>query len=200
MEELFATEKSFVRVLELICKNFYHTLRELISLEDCRLMFDTAQVRMWGRGRYSEGKCIVFHNFLPGTTSSYPFCSSSLSSCQLLYPVHCSLLEDLEKTMDQKHDSGRSDVTQYFLSHHTGLLHYGQYAVRLPQAVEKVGHSATEQATQLQPLIPSRPRCFRIAGRQRESFRCASRPRSRGSLSVTSCTCPSRGSSNTLSS
>ena len=40
--------------------------------------------------------------------------------------------------MDQNHDRGQSDVTQYFLSHHRGLLHYGQYAVRLPSAVEKV--------------------------------------------------------------
>ena len=53
LEELCATEKSFVRVLELICKNFYLALKDVISQEDCRLLFDTAQVggRGMGEGR-----------------------------------------------------------------------------------------------------------------------------------------------------
>ena len=78
-------------------------------------------------------------HFLLGTTPAVihsaplPFFSH-----QLLYPVHCNLLDDLARAMDHNHDRGRSDVTQYFLSHHRGLLHYGQYAVRLPSAVEKV--------------------------------------------------------------
>ena len=40
--------------------------------------------------------------------------------------------------MDQKHDHSRSGVTQYFLNHYRGLLNYGQYAVRLPLAIQKV--------------------------------------------------------------
>lgn len=39
-----------------------------------------------------------------------------------------------------KNDSSRAvaDVTQHFLNQHSGFLHYGQYAVRLPFAIEKV--------------------------------------------------------------
>ena len=66
LEELFATEKSFVRVLELICKTFYHTLKDLVSPEDCRLLFDSAQVR--GRideeGRTTGESVCVFHTNL----------------------------------------------------------------------------------------------------------------------------------------
>ena len=61
----FATEKSFVRVLELICKTFYHTLKDLVSPEDCRLLFDSAQVRESGRideeGRPTGESVGVFH-------------------------------------------------------------------------------------------------------------------------------------------
>ena len=68
LEELFATEKSFVRVLELVCKNFYQTLKDLVSPEDCRLLFDSAQVRESGRideERRTTGESIcVFHTNL----------------------------------------------------------------------------------------------------------------------------------------
>ena len=194
-------------MLELICKNFYHTLKELVPPEDCRLLFDTAQVRNWERRKEAQQVKVCVHSMLTSfppwyCPSCYPLCSSS-SPHQLLYPVHCNLLDDLERTMDRKHDSGRSDVTQYFLTHHTGLLHYGQYAVRLPLAVEKVSTTAvwvTWPGPALQLLTLFRPKCFRIVGRQHEHCSYASSPRSRGSLSVTSCMSPSRGSSNTLSS
>ena len=39
-----------------------------------------------------------------------------------------------------KRDPGRAvaEVTQNFLGQHSGFLHYGQYAVRLPFAIERV--------------------------------------------------------------
>ena len=45
LAELFETEKNVVRVLNLICHNYYTSVRQLISAEDCRLLFDTAQVQ-----------------------------------------------------------------------------------------------------------------------------------------------------------
>ena len=69
---------------------------------------------------------------------SPPLSLSPLS--QLLYPVHCSLMEGLEKSIEGRHGSGQPDVTQIFISQHSGFLHYGQYAVRLPSAVEKVSY------------------------------------------------------------
>jgi guanine nucleotide exchange factor VAV len=94
LAELFETEKNVVRVLSLICNNYYTSVRQLIPAEDCRLLFDTAQV---------------------------------------LFPVHRTLLEGLERA----HDTGRADITQYFLNQQAGFLHYGQYAVRLPFAIDK---------------------------------------------------------------
>lgn len=44
LAELFQTEKNVVRVLKLICQNYYNSIKQLISAEDCRLLFDTAQV------------------------------------------------------------------------------------------------------------------------------------------------------------
>ena len=44
LRELFETEKNVVRVLELICKKYCNSVKEYISPEDCRLLFDTAQV------------------------------------------------------------------------------------------------------------------------------------------------------------
>ena len=66
---------------------------------------------------------------------------------QTLYPVHRNLLEGLERSRDSRHDTGRADVTQHFLSQHSGFLQYGQYAVKLPSATERVrasqlGHCA----------------------------------------------------------
>lgn len=36
------------------------------------------------------------------------------------------------------HDSTKADIAKYFLEEQQGLLQYGQYAARLPQALEKV--------------------------------------------------------------
>lgn len=44
LAELYETEKNVVRVLHLICQSYYTAIRNLISAEDCRLLFDTAQV------------------------------------------------------------------------------------------------------------------------------------------------------------
>ena len=44
LAELYETEKNVVRVLKLICQNYYNSLKQLISAEDIRLLFDTAQV------------------------------------------------------------------------------------------------------------------------------------------------------------
>lgn len=44
LAELFETEKNVVRVLNLICQSYFTAVRHLISAEDCRLLFDTAQV------------------------------------------------------------------------------------------------------------------------------------------------------------
>lgn len=60
------------------------------------------------------------------------------SPSQILYPVHRNLLEGLERCREVKLDSGRADVTQHFLTQHSGFLYYGQYAVRLPSAIERV--------------------------------------------------------------
>ncbi|CAI8050161.1 Guanine nucleotide exchange factor VAV2 [Geodia barretti] len=100
LAELYETEKNVVRVLNLICHSYHGAVKALISPEDCRLLFDTAQQ---------------------------------------LYPVHCSLLEGLERSQEMKNDSSRAvaDVTQHFLNQHSGFLHYGQYAVRLPFAIER---------------------------------------------------------------
>ena len=54
---------------------------------------------------------------------------------QLLYPVHCALLEGFGKCVDP---SSKSDITKYFLEAEKGLLNYGQYAARLPMAIERV--------------------------------------------------------------
>jgi len=93
LEELFATEKSFVRVLELICKNFYHTLKDLVSPDDCRVLFHSAQVslkKVEGLMRKdiqqvkvymcSTRTSFLFSWYYP---SCYPFCSCSF----LLSPV-----------------------------------------------------------------------------------------------------------------
>ena len=53
---------------------------------------------------------------------------------QLLYPVHCALLEGFEKSVE----SNAPDITKYFMDAQSGLLHYGVYAARLPMAVERV--------------------------------------------------------------
>ena len=45
LAELYETEKNVVRVLQLICRSYHGAVKPLISLEDCRLLFDTAQVR-----------------------------------------------------------------------------------------------------------------------------------------------------------
>ena len=44
LAELYETEKNVARVLNLICHNYYTSIRQLITAEDCRLLFDTAQV------------------------------------------------------------------------------------------------------------------------------------------------------------
>jgi guanine nucleotide exchange factor VAV len=100
LAELFETERNVVRVLHLICHSYHAAVKQVISAEDCRLLFDTAQQ---------------------------------------LYPVHCGLLEGLERAQEMKHDSSRAvaEVTQHFLSQHSGFLHYGQYAVQLPFAIDK---------------------------------------------------------------
>ena len=74
---------------------------------------------------------------------------------QVLYPVHCNLLEGLERSQEMKHDTSRSvaEVTQHFLSQHTGFLHYGQYAVRLPFAIEKVRYGS-DCGVQMASLLP----------------------------------------------
>ncbi len=54
---------------------------------------------------------------------------------QLLYPVHCTLLEGFGKCVEP---SSKPDITKYFLEAENGLLNYGQYAARLPMAVERV--------------------------------------------------------------
>ena len=45
LAELYETEKNVVRVLNLICYSYFSAIRQHISSEDCRLLFDTAQVR-----------------------------------------------------------------------------------------------------------------------------------------------------------
>lgn len=44
LTELYETEKNVVRVLNLICHSYYASIKQLLSAEDCRLLFDTAQV------------------------------------------------------------------------------------------------------------------------------------------------------------
>lgn len=44
LAELYETEKNVVRVLNLICHSYHGAVKALISAEDCRLLFDTAQV------------------------------------------------------------------------------------------------------------------------------------------------------------
>ena len=64
LAELFETEKNVVRVLELICRSYYQSVRDLISGEDCRLLFDIAQVQFGpqglgpGAGRGSIVQCV----------------------------------------------------------------------------------------------------------------------------------------------
>ena len=44
LQELYDTEKNVVRVLKLICHSYHASVKPLISVEDSRLLFDTAQV------------------------------------------------------------------------------------------------------------------------------------------------------------
>ena len=45
MKELYETERSFLSVLHLICKDFFSAMCELICAEDVELIFTTAKVR-----------------------------------------------------------------------------------------------------------------------------------------------------------
>ena len=68
--------------------------------------------------------------------------------------MHRNLLEGLERSQEMKLDPSRAvaDVTQHFLTQHTGFLHYGQYAVRLPFASERVRSLSLSLSTTTHPL------------------------------------------------
>ena len=55
---------------------------------------------------------------------------------QVLYPVHCGLLEGFKKCVD----STKTDIAKYFIDAEKDLLNYGKYAARLPMAVERVNN------------------------------------------------------------
>ena len=73
LAELFETEKNVVRVLELICRSYYQSIRDLVSGEDCRLLFDIAQVQSGPQGLGPGG----------GGGGGGPLCSAWNECCVL---------------------------------------------------------------------------------------------------------------------